>query len=288
MIAIHFEQTDDCKQLLDQLRTYIRNYAAYGLEGTVKREGETTILLNYENQFVNFYDSFHPLLVSVLTDYVISTKEEEWLLDIVETMFYFTAKEEQQEIITIARAILEGDRDDLPMMKTFFNRRAYIYEAFANHVEEETSFFYEPFLTFRLREYGEMLIDCVEMAIDEYMLEQEYQNMIADLRHYVKSHQPKFSCLHIVHDQGFTLYDEHFRRLTREELLFHLNVELMFEEALEVEEMVVSPLVSLLPGRVYLFTDEPDDGVILTLQAIFEERLRLYPLRAYEPESTNF
>ncbi|NEU29862.1 putative sporulation protein YtxC [bacterium LRH843] len=279
MIAIQFEQIHDCKRLLGQLRTYIENYAKYGLGGAVLVKGEDTILLNYEHTDVDFYDSFHPLLASILTDYVIGTKEENWLLDIIETIFHFTDKEEQQQILMNARAILEGERKDLPRMKSFLNRHDLIYEAFAKHLEEETTFYFDPFLTFRLREYGEMLIDCVELAIDEYMLEQEYQNMIEDFRHFIQ-HRSKLKLVHVVHDSKFTFYDEHFRRMTREEILFHLEDDLIFEEELDIEEMVISPLVSMIPEIVHVFSDDPDDGVILSIQAIFQERMKLSPLSA--------
>ncbi|GAE28305.1 hypothetical protein JCM9140_4520 [Halalkalibacter wakoensis JCM 9140] len=284
MIAIHFEETYDCQQLLRQLTAYIQKYAEFGLGGAVKAEGEDTIILNYENTHINFYDSFHPLLASVLTDYVISTKEEEWLLDIIETMFYFHDEEEQEQILTIARSILEGDRNDLPQMKSFFNRREYIYSAFSSHLEEDTTFYYEPFLTFRLRDYGEILIDCVEMAIDEYMLEQEYQNMIEDFRQFVQFKRPKLEMIYIVHDETFTFYDEHFRRMTREELLFHLQDDLVFEQEVDIEEMVISPLVSMVPKQVHVFSDDPDHGVIISIQAIFQERMKMYPLKAYDKE----
>lgn len=284
MIAIHFEQEHDCKQLLEQLQAYICKYANYGLGGAVKAEGDDTILLNYEHNEINFYDSFHPLLASVLTDYVISTKEEEWLLDIIETMFYFKDVEEQKQILAMATSILEGDREDLPQMKPFFNRRAYIYDAFAKHLEEETTFYYEPFLTFRLRDYGEILIDCVEMAIDEYMLEQEYQNMIEEFRQHVQMNRAKIDVLYIVHNEHFTFYDEHFRKLTREEILFYLQDDLIFEQEVEVDDMVISPLVSMAPGVVHVFTDDPDHGVVLSIQSIFQERLKLYPLKLYEKE----
>ncbi|ARK31683.1 putative sporulation protein YtxC [Halalkalibacter krulwichiae] len=285
MIAIHFETEQDCKQLFRQLTAYIQKYAAYGLGGAVKAEGEDTIILNYEHKHIDFYDSFHPLLASVLTDYVISTKEDLWLLDIIETMFYFTDEDEQQQILTIAKSILEGDRNDLPQMKPFFNRRAYIYDAFAKHLEEETTFYYEPFLTFRLKDYGEILIDCVEMAIDEYMLEQEYQNMIEDFRQYVQYSPANLNVVYVVHDGQFTFYDEHFRRLTREELLFYLQDDLVFEQEVDIDEMVISPLVSMVPQIVHVFTDDPDHGVVLSIQAIFQERMKLYPLKAYEQES---
>ncbi|WP_227521916.1 putative sporulation protein YtxC [Bacillus solitudinis] len=284
LISIHFEEEYDCRQLFEQLRGYMRKYAPLGLDGVVESSGGSTILVNYKNDYVDFYDSFHPLLTSVLTEHVINTKEEEWLLDIIETLFYFTDREEQKQILTIARSILEGDRTDLPSLLPFFNRHSFIYDAFSKHLEEETSFYYEPFLIFRLRDYGEMLIDCVEIAIDEYMLEQEYQNMIEDYRQYIQYKKPKMDLLYIVHDQHFSFYDAHFRRLTREEILFHLQEELVFEQEVEIEEMVISPLVSMVPRMIHVFSDDEEHGVIVSIQAIFQERMKLFPLKAYEQD----
>ncbi len=285
LIAIHFEEIYDCKQLFSQLKTHMEKYASLGLNGNVKAKGDDTILLNYEHDYINFYDSFHPLLASLLTDYVIRTKEDGWLLEIIETMFYFTDEEEKQQILAIAHSIIEGERFDLPALKHFIDRRAFIYKAFADHLSEETAFYFEAFLTFRLREYGEWLIDCVELAIDEYMLEQEYQNMIEDFRQHIQTHPSKYPLIHLVCDKGYTFYDEYFRKMTREEILFHLEGALVFEEGLEIEEMVLSPLVSMVPRLVHVYADDPDDGVILSIQAIFQERMKLYPLSASKKRS---
>ncbi|WP_100373720.1 putative sporulation protein YtxC [Bacillus sp. FJAT-45037] len=282
MIAIHFEEERDCKELYQLLHEYIERYASFGLGGKVESNEREMLVVDYTNEQVNFYDSFHPLLTSVLTEHVIKTREAEWILDIIESIFHFTDEDEQQQILTIARTILDGNRNDLPSLVPFFNRYAYIYDAFAKNLEEETTFYYDPFLTFRLREYGEMLIDCVEIAIDEYMFEQEYQNMIEDFRQYVQVKPVKFEVIYVVHDQEFTFYDEHFRELPKDVVLFHLEEKIVFEEAIEFDQMVISPLVSMVPNVVHVFSDEPDHGVVLTIQAIFQERMKVYPYHQYE------
>ncbi|MDQ0208080.1 putative sporulation protein YtxC [Alkalicoccobacillus murimartini] len=279
MIAIHFEEKLDCRNLYDEIKDYVQRFQPYGLGVEIKVDEEGVLYVHYQDVQVSFYDSFHPLLASILTEYVIDSKEEEWLLSIIETMFYFTDKEEQFQILSIAKLILDGDRQDLPDIQLFFNRKEFIYRAFATHIEQETSFYYEPFLTFRLREYGELLIDCVEMAIDEYMLEQDYQTMLENYRQHLRKAPSKVNHLYIVHDQVFTIYDSQFRELTKEEILFYLEEDLIFEEGLDVQDMMISPLVSMVPAEVHVFTDEPENGVILSIQSIFEERLHIYPLR---------
>lgn len=279
LIAIHFEEVYDCKQLLSQLKEHVDKYALYGLKGNVIAKGEDTIVLNYEHDDIDFYDSFHPLLVSILTDYIIQEKEDEWLLEIMETMFYFTNEEEKRQILTIAQDIIEGERPDIPKNNYFLDRRSFIYNAFAEHLDEGANFYFEAFLTFRLREYSEWLIDCVEMAIDEYMLEQEYQNMIETYRQYIRTKPAKYPLIHIVYDGCYTFYDEHFREITKDEFLFHLDEDIVMEEGLNIEDMVLSPLVSMLPKKVHVFTDDIDDGVISSIQAIFQERMKLFPLK---------
>ncbi|WP_245628075.1 putative sporulation protein YtxC [Shouchella shacheensis] len=279
LIAIHFEERKDCVNLFEQLAMYMNEFAVYGFGGKVQKNGEEMILLNYENEDVDFYESFHPFVASVLADYVMHTKEDEWLQDIVGSLFHVTDEEEKKQIVEIAHSILAGERNDIPSMKPHLDRKSFLYEAFANHLDPETSFYYEPFLAFRLQDYGEILIDCVELALDEYLMEQDFQNMIESYRQYIRKTPAGMPLLHIVHEEMFTFYDQHHRKLTPEEILFYLKQELVFEEDAALDEMVISPLVSMAPGHVYVYSDDPDHGVVLSIQAIFQERLTISPLR---------
>lgn len=261
------------------------SFAPLGFGGAVENQGNQLITVRYENQEVDFYDSFHPFLASIFAEYVIETKEDAWLIEIAEELFYFTDAEEQQQIVAIAQSILQGDRKGIPSMKPHFDRRAFLYGAFAAHLDPETTFYYEPFLTFRLKEYGEVLIDCIELAIDEYLMEQDYQTMIENLRHYIRLTPAQRPMVHIIHDGMFSFYDEHFRKLTPDEMEYYVKQELVFETNLDLSEMVISPLVSMAPGHVHVFTNEPDDSIILSIQSIFQERLSIYPLNQSQKQS---
>ncbi|WP_096202727.1 putative sporulation protein YtxC [Bacillus sp. FJAT-45350] len=285
MISIHFEEEQDCQQLFKKIMSYLEKYKHLGLKGEVICNDIDVITINYTDEYV-FYNSFQPLLVSILTNHVIATKESEWLTEIIENMFYFTDPEEQEQILIIARSILEGDREDLPNITPFFKRDTFIYDAFSSSLDHNTTFYYEPFLTFRLKDYGEMLIDCVEIAIDEYFLEQEYQNMIENLRQFLRITPSIHDTLHLVYDgEQFTFYDKVYKQIHVNELAKHLREELVFEEDLEVSEMVISPLVSMLPSHLNVYSDDVDHGILLTIQALFEERVVLQPLEAFRIKS---
>ncbi|MGO4888668.1 putative sporulation protein YtxC [Anaerobacillus sp. MEB173] len=275
MISIHFHEQIDCEIIYTQLKSYFEKYNDVGLKGRVESDGQI-ITIYYDNHTVDFYESFQPLLVNVFTKHVISMKEDEWLLDIIESMFYFEDYEEQNQILSIARSIIEGDHQDLSHFHNISSREKVIYQAFSKFIIEETNFYYESFLKFRLKEYYEQLIETVGLAIDEYLLEQEYQHMVENLRCYLKTSKPIFPVLHILHDQKFYFFNEDFHILEQKDIAAFYDEEIKFEEGLSIGQIVISPLVSLAPKKVHLYTDEIDHGVVQTIQNIFEERVTVF------------
>ncbi|MBU8905137.1 putative sporulation protein YtxC [Desertibacillus haloalkaliphilus] len=282
MISIHFEEKDECRQVFEQLKLHTEKYKSLGLHSTVECLHDQIITITDDKHDDHFYETVQPLIVSILTNHIIAEKEEEWLLNIIESMFYFKDPEEKNQIVTIARSIIEGDREDLPRsIKKFYARESLIYEAFASCLRKDSTLYYDPFLTFRLKAYGEMLIDCVEIAIDEYMLEQEYQNMVESFRFFIKVKPAKVDVIHLVHKESFSFYDQQFRKLTPSEISEYLDEELRFEDGVPIEEMVISPLVSMSPKKIFLYSNTVDDGVIQTIQTVFQERVSLHHLREF-------
>lgn len=274
MISIHFQEQIDCEILFKQLKSYLEKYIKFGLRGRVECTDQHVMTIYYENNEVNFYESFHPLLVNVFTKHIISLKEEEWLLDIIESIFYFKDHEEQVQILSIARSIMEGDHEDIPRIKNRYSREESIYQAFSSFLVEEASFYYESFLKFRLKSYFEYLVETVEIAIDEYMLEQEYQQMVENFRLYIKESRPVIQQLHVVVDHDtFFIYNDRYQLLEPKEIEKYYNESLKFEEGLRIEQMIISPLVSFAPQKLTIYTDDMDHGIVQTIQSIFEERV---------------
>lgn len=285
---MQFESKDDFQTIYNQLHAYIQKLNQLGIKVDMNTQQDQTIIVDYKDNLTVFYDSFHPYLVSLLTNHVIATCEEKWLSEILKNMFYYEDEVEIKEIVGIARSILEGDREDIPALQPFFARTSYIYEAFAKGIDHETTFYYDPFLTFRLKHYGEMLIDCVELAIDEYLLEQEYQNLVENFRYFIRSRENRFDTIYLVHqEERFVFYNKNFEKITKETKQLYLEEQLLFEEEMDINEMVITPLVSFNPKEVVVYTNEDDVGVIYTIRTIFEERVKILPLDQFFSHFTN-
>ncbi len=233
------------------------------------------LIIKIEETF-DFDETIKPVITEVLKKHVIETKEEIWLLDIISNIFFYDDREEQAQILAMAKSILAGERLDLPNVSKVFSTEKIIYDAFSEFLSRDCSFCYESFLTFRLKSYLDKLIDCVEMSIDEYQLEQEYQNLVESFRYYIKKRTPKLNCIHLVIDKSFSFYDEYFHLITDEKLENYLDREIIFEKGIPIQEMVISPLVSIAPKEIHLYSDEMEHGVIQSIQNIFQEKVTIY------------
>lgn len=56
---------------------------------------------------------------------------------------------------------------------------------------------FDSFSKFRLKELQERLLQIVDLAIDEYKMEQEYQMFIHMLREYLASREQKMKAIHL-------------------------------------------------------------------------------------------
>jgi putative sporulation protein YtxC len=273
LIEIYLENELDrlyfIKNIKDGLHAFIKNEV-------VELSLASDRLIIDIKETINFETEIKPFLTEVLKKHVIEAKEEVWLLDIIKDVFFYDDPQEQAEILAMAKSILSGERLDLPNVKKLFLTEKLIDNAFKDFITKDSKFCYESFLTFRLRGYFDRLIDCVEMAIDEFQLEQEYQNLVENLRYYLKKRTSKLTCVHLVIDSNFTFYDEYLNKLPAEKLEEYLDRSIIFEKGIPIQEMVISPLVSIAPKVIHIYSDELDKGVIHSIRNIFQERVKLY------------
>lgn len=257
------------KQFKAELNAFIKN-------GVVELSlASDRLIINVEETF-DFEETIKPVVTNILKKHVLETKEDVWLLDIIRNIFFYQDCEEQTQILEMAKSILSGERLDLPNVSKLFLTEDLIQDAFMNFLTRNCSFCFESFLTFRLKSYLDKLIDCVEMSIDEYKLEQEYQNLVENFRYYLKRKPAKINCVHLIIDEKFTFYDDFYCPISEEKLEQYLDREIIFEKGIPIQKMAISPLVSIAPKNIHIYSDKINDGLIQSIQNIFQERVKLY------------
>ncbi|MFC4766936.1 sporulation protein YtxC [Effusibacillus consociatus] len=135
----------------------------------------------------------------------------------------------------------------------------------------------EGFIRFRLRHYSKDLDLAIEQAIDQYLMDREYQEFVKLLRHFLSVQQSRSPLIHLVLDEGWTrLVDHDGFQITDEDL--NRFAEDLMDADLQQDDMIISTLITLAPlsVKIHLPNRVSDDEVLVdTVKRVFEERVTL-------------
>lgn len=277
MIEIYFQETLDANKIYMSISARAQAFSINYIRVSYDRANVVSIFISKKNQYV-----LQTIIIPAITDYIIQNKEDGWILSMIETIFYFSDYEEKKQILEIAKSLLDGNSPDLPEIPDFVPREAIISEIVMEFLKEPISFSFESFLKFRLRSYTDSLLKVVELAIDEYKLEQEYQTFVQGLREFTVDRESKLDQIHILHDGQFTFYNNQFMEIAREELIKLIDRKLILRQPMYIDSTVLAPLVSIAPKSIYIYTNEMDNGMVQTIVNVFLEKVNIYSKKYFE------
>jgi putative sporulation protein YtxC len=281
MITVECKEHVNLEALHDRLKKIKHPY----VYKVIKDERHVHITLKHNGEL--FYNKVAPRLASDFADQVIATEEEGRLLQLIKQRFYFQDTDEQQQILAIAKSIIDGEKTDLPRLSEVQPPREVIVEAFLAFITPEVSFCYESFLMFRLKSYHHCLLQYVEMAIDEYKLEQEYQNFVQNLRELVNRRRTLIETIHVVYDKQFWLYDEYYDAIDNKGMFEKIAPFVKVRMGVEIEPSVLVTLIGIAPKKIILYSDDIDTGMIRTIQNVFQERVVICPENLFKKKVQN-
>lgn len=154
-------------------------------------------------------------------------------------------------------------------------RKKKLTAALHAYLQEYSRLHWKGFVDFRLKEFRDDLREVVEYAIDEYLMEKQYQEFISLLKYFVYIQEAKIPVAHLMHKGGhdFDLLNEQMVPIDTSQY-DTFTVELLDQE-INFEDMVVSALITVSPETIYVHTHEPEQQVIKTIMNIFEGRAQL-------------
>lgn len=147
--------------------------------------------------------------------------------------------------------------------------------AFEQYLNKYTTLDIDGFIQFRLPSYKDDLREVVEYALDEFVMEKQYQEFISLLKYFVYVQDTKAKEVHIIHQQGsdFIILDEQLKPIDNKKA--NGFVVEMIDKEINFEDMIISALISISPEKIYIHTREKETQVIKTIQQIFEDRTTL-------------
>lgn len=265
MVEITFQNIEDAQRLFERLHQKVPS-----------SHKNVRLLAREDHYIIKFSTNELEVAKKVFRQFILNEKRDDWLQTIISQMFYFTDVGEQQQIIDIVHSLLDGNRDELlPLIRDVEveeNITATIEDVFVKH----TTFSFDSFIKFRLRSLMSNLEKYVEVAIDEYKMEQEYQMFIQMLREFIQDRIAIINELHILLTDSILFYDSFLREIKREELTKLIDRKLLANHPVYIDSVTIAPLLSIAPQVIYIYTDEREHPLVRTIENIFEERVVTY------------
>ncbi|WP_373229219.1 sporulation protein YtxC [Cohnella sp.] len=219
----------------------------------------------------------------VLAEYTLSDQEPSLLRHLFQIRYGLKDTMETDSLIAEAVSLLDGEPDigESWMGRGRERRLQKLTSRFSLYLEDHERLHLDGFFRFRLSEYRIEVQEAAETAIEERLMERQYQEFMTLLKSMVEWQEIRTSAVHVLHSGGhsFRLLDEEMRPLEQE--IVELDGAEQGSTQAKIEEQeesrVVSRLLAACPRQLFIHTPEPESQVIRTIIGIFGERAALYP-----------
>ena len=154
-------------------------------------------------------------------------------------------------------------------------RRFLIKQCILKFISENSYLNLTGFIQFRLIEYKKLLSELIEKVINDFKIQNEYNEFIAMLKFFVDTQKNRISKLHIIFEKNgeYTILNEHNNNITTECFKDFLNDSQ--NNSLSNEDLLISSLITLAPKKIiiHLADEHYNKKILSTIEHIFTNKV---------------
>jgi len=192
---------------------------------------------------------------NALADFIIQEYEEKLISRIINTNYCYFNLDEKKDIFELSLKIVQNDDKNLVNSLFQVHRRNVIIRRLIEYLENSDSIILEGFVNFRLKDYLKDLEEVVEKAVDDFLMEREYNEFIRLLKYFVEIQEPKFEVIHVLvgYDSKYVLLDEKHREITNECIQEFVND--ITQGDINYDDLLVGSLITMAPKKVVIHSN---------------------------------
>lgn len=228
----------------------------------------------YENVIVHFIseniDFFYDKIATILTDTVIKFYQEKLLKRILEYNYFYFSLSEKKIILQIANDFIK--EDTITFDDNFFS----IYYAVLDYIKQNKSLVLDGFVNFRLQNYMKSLDYVIDISVNKYLIEKEYNEFVSILKLYVSMTPYNSPVIHLIyHNRNSILLNNEKNVIPTDDEIF--KAKYLSDISFSSNDYALNTLLNLTPKKliIHLIDNEPNDEFINTLKLIFESRYEI-------------
>ncbi len=224
----------------------------------------------------DFVDIFRFCISDALYKYIKDCEEPILIQYIIDTNYCCFDMKERMGIFRGCLDILKDENmDGFLSDNDIFGYKLDILQQLNNHLENNSEINVDGFILFRLKDYLLYLNEIVEKAVEDFLIEREYDEFIRLLKYFVDIQESKFDVVHVVFDgeTKFNIYDQH-NELLDNDYIVHVAMELL-ENNISQDDLLISELITIAPKQIIIHKPSVREctEVIRILEKIFPEKI---------------
>lgn len=205
----------------------------------------------------------------ILATFIIDLFEEKIIQNLIKSEYFYFDTNEQKQIANITFEDLYNNEESV---YSFDKRYNLIYNSCLEYLLSNNSLVLKGFITFRLKNYLETILEQVDKSVNKFIVQKEYTEFISLLRMYVNSEESNCSLIHLIYrNYKPILLDENKNLIKIDDSIS--NLKYLSDISFSTNDFALNTLLNIIPKKIYIhLIDSNKDEFINTIKLIFENR----------------
>ena len=221
----------------------------------------TNIIIHYVGKNT---DLFLTKISTLLSYVVIDFYEPTIIKNLVNTNYFYFSIEEKKQIYNLCLTNI-----DFSNSVSMFN---IISNSFYKYFSNNKYVILTGFVDFKLQNYVKDLDHIVDMCVNKFIIDREYNEYISLLKAYIQTTPCNSDVIHLIYkNEESILLDSHKDVIN---FNYHsLNSKYLCDISFSSNDYALNSLLTLLPKKLYIHLIDQDDDFINTLKLIFGSKV---------------
>lgn len=209
-----------------------------------------------------------------LSSLIINLYERKFIKKIIKKNYFYFDPEEQEQISDISSSIIDENSQ---------SKKDLVFISVYDYIKSNSQMILEGFIIFRLKDYLEVLDYLVDLSVNSFIINREYDKFITLLRDYIKQEPSKIDIIHLVYlNQEAILLDKNKSQIPIDDNI--LDAKYLSDISFSNNDYVLNTILNLVPNKLYVHILNEEDEFLTTLKKIFQDKITL----CYNCEICNF
>ena len=227
----------------------------------------------YYNNIIIHYtghnlSQFYNYICDILLNTILNFYEMYKLKELINVNYFYFSDFEKKNILNNCETLLKNEiskREDCNKL---------IYVELLKYVIDTKSIYLDGFVNFRLYKYINLLDELVDLAVNNYIIEREYNEFIDLLKVYINSKDSNFDLLHLIYmNNESILIDDNKNIISVDENI--LNATYLSDISFSSNDYTLNTLLSLIPKKIIIHIIDCEDEFINTIKLIFGNKVSI-------------